>query len=108
MPNFLHGVKMPTFPATWYHPIYGAREIRDYAEWSRLDDDWRETAGIADMDRTETEARVVANHNDQVKREQILQGARRAGIREDRVNDAIVRNSVQADEALKEGKAQPL
>lgn len=105
MPNFLHGTKMPTFPCTWYHPIYGAREIQNYDEWMRLDDDWRETAGIADMDRTEREARVVIHHNEALKREMILAAGRQAGVRE---QDAIVRNSVQATEAIKEGKAQPL
>jgi hypothetical protein len=108
MPNTYQGVKMPTFPSTWYHPVYGAREVKDYAEFSRLDDNWRETAGQADMDRTETEARIVANHNDQVKREHILESARRAGVRPEDVNNTIVRNSVQSAEAVKQGKSQPL
>lgn len=99
MPNTYRGNPLPTFPATWYHPVYGAREIKDYAEFTRLDDDWRETAAKADMDRTETEARMVMNHNDQLKREAVL----RAGGQ-----DAIVRNSVQSAEAIKRGEPQPL
>lgn len=105
MPNFMHGYKMPTFPSTWYHPIYGAADIKDYAEWQKLDDDWREHPGVADMDRTETEARVVMNHNDQVKREQIVLEARRLNVSPEQ---AIVRNSVQSAEAVAEGNPQPL
>jgi hypothetical protein len=105
MPNFMHGYKMPTFPSTWYHPIYGAAYIKDYGEFQKLDDDWREHPGVADMDRTETEARVVANHNDQIKREEIIKEAARLGIKP---ADAIVRNSVQSDVAAREGKPQPL
>jgi hypothetical protein len=104
MPNFLHGTKLPTFPSTWYHCVYGAAEIRTYEDFLRLGEGWRETAALADADRTETDARIVMNHNDQVKREQIIEEARRLNIPP---NQAIVRNSAQAAEATKEGKAQP-
>jgi hypothetical protein len=75
MPSTFRGNKLPTFPSTWYHPIYGARQVESYEDFQKLDNDWRETAGVADMDRTETEARVVMNHNEQVKRDMVLQAA---------------------------------
>jgi hypothetical protein len=75
MPTTFRGNKLPTFPSTWYHPIYGARQVESYEDFQKLDNDWRETAGVADMDRTETEARVVMNHNEQVKRDMVLQAA---------------------------------
>jgi hypothetical protein len=60
------------FPTKKYHPIYGAREIANFEDFQKLDLDWRDTAAEADKDRTETEARVVMNHNEQCKREMIL------------------------------------
>jgi hypothetical protein len=75
MPNTFLGTPLPTFPSTWYHPIYGARQIDTYEDFQKLDQDWRATAAEADKDRTETEAAVVMNHNQQVKREMVLSAA---------------------------------
>jgi hypothetical protein len=75
MPNTFLGTPLPTFPSTWYHPIYGARQIDSYEDFQKLDQDWRATAAEADKDRTETEAQVVMNHNQQVKREMVLSAA---------------------------------
>ena len=144
MPNTYLGNPMPTFPSTWYHPIYGARQVETYEDFQKLDLDWRATAAEADKDRTQTEAQVVMNHNEQVKREMVLaaadagapmggappegkDGAAHKGKDGERVvqhkghsefafskdsgnpaNDAIVRNSVQAQESLNKGNPEPL
>jgi hypothetical protein len=124
MPNTFQGQQLPKFPSVWYHPVYGAREIASYDDYLELDQDWRQTAAEADKDRTETEARVVMNHNEQVKRAMVLQAAEERGktqqgrpghtefafSRKPDVEgaDAIARNSVQAQESLDKGNAEPL
>jgi hypothetical protein len=127
MPNSFLGTPFPTFPSTWYHPIYGARQIDTYEDFQKLDQDWRATAAEADKDRTQTEAQVVMNHNEQVKREMVLSAGEggtpgqqpadgRSGHSEfafsrdsgNEANKAIVRNSVQAQESLDRGYPEPL
>ncbi len=87
---------MIPFPRKVYHPIFGEREITDANEASKLNQDWFDTAELADMARTHTEAMVVMHHNQSVKVNDALE------------TDAVARNSVAADLSKKSGAAEPL
>jgi hypothetical protein len=115
-------LNLPTFPSTWYHPVFGAKTVESLDDYQKLGPDWRDHPGKADMDRTETEAGIVIAHNLAVKQAMALKAAqagdppdggahtefafsRDSGNDDDKV---IVRNSVQAQQSLDEGKTEPL
>ena len=57
-------IDLPTFPATFYHPVHGAVTVADADEAQKLQPatDWFATAAEADAHRTENEAAIVI-HN---------------------------------------------
>lgn len=90
------------YPATKYHPVLGAKTAKDPNEAASLfqpEHDWFNTAAEADMHRTEREALLVMHHNQRAKLD---------GIAEYQDGNAPVRNSVQAQESLDQGGAEPL
>jgi hypothetical protein len=96
------------FPQTKYHPVYGARVVNDPNEAASLPGpahNWFNTPGEADMHRTDREAQQVIHHNRSVKigdKLAFVNGEEPpTQVNQDR--NAIVRNSVQAQESLDRG-----
>jgi hypothetical protein len=90
------------FPKTKYHPVLGAKAANDPNEAASLfqpEHDWFDTAGEADMHRTEREAQLVIHHNTRAKLD---------GLSEMQDGNAPVRLSVQAQESMDAGKVEPV
>lgn len=87
------------FPKTKYHPVHGRVMVKDPNEEASLSPptDYFDTPEEADMHRTATEAWTTHAHNLRSKL-----GAH------DEAGHQVVRNSVQADESLREGGVEPL
>ncbi len=99
------------YPVTKYHPVYGRKDANDPNEAATLfqpPHNWFDTAGAADMARTDREAQQVIQNNLAVKvaaKTAIVNGDE-PPKEEDRAG--IVRNSVQAQESVDAGKVEPL
>jgi hypothetical protein len=98
------------YPVTKYHPVFGARTVNDPNEAHQTFNpphNWFSTAGQADAARTDREAQQVVFHNLQTKVD-----LKHAQLNEEeppnKDRQTIVRNSVQAQESLDAGKAEPL
>jgi hypothetical protein len=90
----------PGYPLTKYNPVLGARTANDPNEAATLfqpEHDWWPTAAEADMHRTDREAGIAIHHNMRTKLGHF-----------DEAEQAPVRNSVQAQESLDTGGAEPL
>jgi hypothetical protein len=90
------------FPKTKYHPVLGAKSAKDPNESASLfqpEHDWFDTPGEADMHRTHREAELVIHHNTREKLNGIAEGQDKA---------APVRLSVQAQESMDSGNAEPV
>lgn len=90
------------FPKTKYHPVLGAKAAKDPNEAASLfqpEHDWFDTAGEADMHRTDREAQLVLHHNTRAKLD---------GIAAMQDKNAPVRLSVQAQESMDAGKIEPV
>lgn len=87
------------YPKLKYHPVHGGVVIKDPGEEGALQPptDWFDSAELADAARTWTEAEIVRQNNLRRKLEVL-----------DEAGHPIVRNSVQADEALRGAKVEPL
>ena len=87
------------FPKTKYHPVHGRVVVNDPNEEASLSPptDYFDTPGEADMHRTATEAWTTHANNINSKLRM-----------HDEAGHQVVRNSVQADEALRQGAAEPL
>jgi hypothetical protein len=101
------------FPKTKFHPVYGAREVKDPNEEAGLTQplrNWFDTAAEADAHRTQREAEQVAHYNNRVKVDGAMKEDGTADLSDPAVmGDAgIVRNSVSATESLKSGFGEPL
>ena len=85
------------YPKVKYHPVHGGVNVNTPEEEGGLQPktDWFDSAELADMARTYTEAEV-ARVNNQLEKLRTLEGK------------PIVRNSVQADEAIRRGQTEPL
>ena len=98
--SFLNTAQAPAgFPTMRYHPVHGGIPIADPNELASLQpaSDWFDSPEKADAARTYTEATVAHAHNMRSK----------LGVLDD-AGHPIVRNSVQADEAIRRGAAEPL
>ena len=87
------------YPKMMYHPVHGGIEVADPNAMAGLlpSTDWFDSPEKADAARTWTEAHMASAHN---TREKLAA--------HDDAGHAIVRNSVQADEAIRRGLAEPL
>jgi hypothetical protein len=87
------------YPKLKYHPVHGGITVKDQGEEAALypPTDWFDSAELADMARTHTEAEAVRMHNQMVKLEELKEKEL-----------PVVRNSVQADEAIRLARAEPL
>ena len=99
-------IKLPhaAFPFTAYHPVYGARTANSSEESKELfigdEGDWFATAAEADAARTQREAEIVVSHRARNRLDHAL------GQDHD-VSDKVVENSVQADQRIRAGEAEP-
>ena len=102
------------FPTTKYHPVLGKQEAHDPNEAAALfqpPHNWFETAGQADMARTDREAQQVIVNNLRIKidsKNAVINGGEPIPLVGDGAPKGIVRNSVQAQESVDAGKAEPL
>jgi len=89
----------PGYPKMRYHPVHGGVIVQNAGEEGGLEPktDWFDTPELADAARTWTEAEIVRQHNLREK----LKTLDDRGLK-------TVRNSVQADEALRNAKVEPL
>lgn len=87
------------FPKMRFHPVLGRSVAVDPNELAALDYQagWRDTPEEADQNRTATEAQEVAFRNMMAKMAE-----------HEAAGHVVVRNSVQADESLRRGNAEPL
>ena len=87
------------YPKVKFHPIYGGVRVSDASEEGLLQPPyaWFDSAELADMARTYTEAEQVRTHNQLRK----LKELEDAGL-------PVVSSSVQAEEAVRRGMAEPL
>jgi hypothetical protein len=87
------------FPKVKYHPVHGGITVKDPGEEAALmpPTDWFDSAELADLARTHTEAEAARVHNQMVKLEELKEK-----------DLPVVRNSVQADEAIRRGLTEPL
>jgi hypothetical protein len=87
------------YPKLKYHPVHGGIEVKDAAEEGALmpSTDWFDSAELADLARTHTEAESVRIHNQVVKLKEL----------EER-GHPVVRNSVASDEAIRRAQTEPL
>ena len=93
------------FPSTVFHPVLGARSLKDANEAVGLGPDWFNTAEEADLHRTDTEAQMAIHKNRAVKVSD-LEALEEGQHEDDRLT--VVRNSVAADASFKQGNAEPL
>ena len=77
-----------TFPDVVYHPVFGARTMRDANEVVVLGPDWFNTAEEADLHRTQAEAELVTHNNTSL----LVKDGTEVG--------PVVRNSVTETEAV--------
>lgn len=97
------------FPQTKWHPVYGARSVKDPNEAATVfqpPHNWFATPEQADAARTDREAQQVVHHNLATKVAQknaTLNGEELPGDRKE-----IVRNSATAQANLDAGRAEPL
>lgn len=102
------------FPLTKYHPVFGAKTVNDPNEAATVfqpPHNWFDTAGAADMARTDREAQEVIHHNLSEKvaaNVAINNGEDPAPLTGDEAPKGIVRNSVQAQESIDKGNAEPI
>jgi hypothetical protein len=100
------------FPKLKYHPVYGAREIKDPNEEAGLQPahNWFNSAEEADAHRTDREAQMVVHYNARVKVDGAVGGVEPMDPNNKAVTgeDGIVRNSVAATESVKAGNLEPL
>lgn len=85
-----------TLPTRVYHPVFGARDVKDANDLKNLSVDWFNSAEMADLCRTETEAQMVVHQNRDLKVADAL------------ASDGVVRNSVAAHESKLSGANEPL
>ena len=96
------GASFAGYPLTKYNPVLGARTAKDPNEAASLfqpEHDWWPTAGEADMHRTDREAGMVVHQN---MRDKI------SGLAEAQDGATPVRLSVQAQESMDAGAAEPV
>ena len=102
------------FPMVKFHPIFGRKSAADPNEAATMfqpETDWKETAELADMARTETEALQVMAHNQRVKLDAntaLQKGEEPAPATGENAVKGPVRNSVAAQESLNAGHLEPL
>ena len=77
-----------TFPSVAYHPVFGARPLKDANEVMSLGPDWFNTAEEADMHRTQAEAEMVTHNNTSLL------------VKDGMETGSVVRNSVAETEAV--------
>lgn len=87
------------YPKLKYHPVHGGITVKDPGEESNLypPTDWFDSAELADMARTHTEAEIVRVNNQLAKLKDL-----------DEKKMPVVRNSVQSDEAIRLAQPEPL
>lgn len=87
------------YPKLKYHPVHGGITVKDPGEESNLypPTDWFDSAELADMARTHTEAEAVRFNNQIAKLKEM-----------EEKGHPVVRNSVQADEAIRLAQPEPL
>jgi hypothetical protein len=87
------------YPKLKYHPVHGGITVKDQGEEAALYpvSDWFDSAELADLARTHTEAEAVRTHNQIAK----LKELEEKGL-------PVVRNSVQSDEAIRRAQIEPL
>ena len=87
------------YPKVLFHPVYGGVTVEDGNQEAALypRGAWFNSAAEADMARTHTEAVLVYQRNQADKLRQL-----------EEMNRQVVRNSAQADEALRGNQGQPL
>lgn len=97
--SLVSGTTFSGFPKIKYHPVHGRVMVNDPNEEASLSPptDYFDTPEEADMHRTATEAMTTHAANESAK----LAAHADAGHQ-------VVRNSVQADESLRRGNAEPL
>lgn len=97
--SLVGSVAMAGFPKTKYHPVHGRVVVNDPNEEASLSPptDYFDTPEEADMHRTATEAWTTHAANMRAKLNV-----------HDEAGHEIVRNSVQADESIRSGGAEPL
>jgi hypothetical protein len=103
------------FPQTKFHPVHGKRVVNDPNEAASLPGpahNWFDTAGEADMHRTDLEAQEVIHNARRVKlaRHQAEIDGKDAPVVPGPDNPdepGIVRLSVQAEESLRSGGVEP-
>jgi len=85
------------YPKVKFHPVHGGVTVNTAEEEGGLvpKTDWFDSPELADMARTYTEAEVARTSN-QLEKLKTLEGK------------PIVRNSAQADEAVRRGQTEPL
>jgi hypothetical protein len=88
---------MPGYPKMKWHPVHGGVTVDNPTDEATLGSDWRNSPEEADASRTATEAWIAQAHNTRAKIQEL-----------DEQGHPIVRNSAQADEAIRAGKAEPL
>lgn len=87
------------YPKVKYHPVHGGVIVKSAEEEGGLvpKTDWFDSPELADAARTWTEAEAARHYNMR----------RKLDVLED-AGHPVVRNSVQADEALRRGQTEPL
>jgi hypothetical protein len=85
------------YPKVKYHPVHGGVNVDTPEQEGGLQPktDWFDSPELADLARTWTEAEVARTYN-QLEKLKTLEGK------------PVVRNSAQADEAIRRGQTEPL
>ena len=99
------------YPVTKYHPVFGrkdANDPNDAATFFTPPHNWFDTAGEADMHRTDREAQQVILHNLNTKVADKVALVNGEDLPSKADRGGIVRNSVQAQESVDAGKVEPL
>ena len=102
------------YPLTKYHPVFGAKTVNDPNEGATVfqpPHNWFDTAGAADMARTDREAQEVIHYNQRLKVDAnvaLNNGGDAVPLTGDDAPEGIVRNSVQAQESIDKGNAEPI
>jgi hypothetical protein len=102
------------YPMTKYHPVYGAKSVNDPNEGATTFQpayNWFDSAAEADAHRTDREAQEVIHYNARAKVDTLVavnNGGEAIPTTGDNAPEGIVRNSVQAQEAIDAGKVEPI
>jgi hypothetical protein len=87
------------YPKLKFHPVHGGVMVKDPGEEAGLmpPTDWFDSAELADLARTHTEAEAARTYNQMTKLKEL-----------EEKKHPVVRNSVQADEAIRRAQTEPL